>query len=278
MKKVKTIITIAAVLFLLFSYGNISGNAEQQEGSKSTQTKPQVKPPVAKPKPATSKSTPAAAQSKPAAAKPKPAASKTVPKDPKAEQLKKIKEAGGVMIGSQVWAAANLDVITFRNGDTIPEAASNEDWVRAGEEKKPAWCYYNNDPLTGKKYGKLYNWYAVNDPRGLAPAGWTLSDNDDWAQLGYYSGGQAVAGTKMKSITGWKDGNNGNNETGFGGLPGGYRVENGTFVNAGSNGIWWSSTENNTQTAYDHYLVLSGSLGRSNSPKQRGESVRCIRK
>jgi uncharacterized protein (TIGR02145 family) len=118
----------------------------------------------------------------------------------------------------------------------------------------------------------------VNDPRELAPVGWTLSNADDWAMLINYLGGQGVAGSKMKSISAWSEGNNGTNEAGFIGYPGGYRVENGTFLNTASIGIWWSSTENNAQTAIDHYIAQSNSVGRSSSPKQRGESVRCLRK
>jgi uncharacterized protein (TIGR02145 family) len=81
----------------------------------------------------------------------------------------------------------------------------------------------------------------------------------------------------MKFTSGWSDGNNGTNETGFKGLPGGYRIENGTFLNLGSIGTWWSSTESKALSAIDHYLPLSGSLNWSSSPKQRGESVRCLR-
>jgi uncharacterized protein (TIGR02145 family) len=117
----------------------------------------------------------------------------------------------------------------------------------------------------------------VNDPRGLAPAGWTMPSDADWAKLTYYSGGQGAAGERMKSTAGWSEGNNGTNETGFIGLPGGYRVENGTFLNLGSIGIWWSSTESKSLTAIDHYLSMNSSLGKSSSPKQRGESVRCLK-
>lgn len=166
----------------------------------------------------------------------------------------------------------------FRNGDSIPEAKTNQEWVAAGEAKKPAWCYYNNDPANGPKFGKLYNWYAVNDSRGLAPEGWTLTTDENWSQLAYYLGGPDAAGAKMKSAGGWKDGYNGNNTSGFTGLPGGYRIENGIFQNIGSVGTWWSATESKSLSALDHYLSQTGSLGRSSNPKQRGESVRCIRK
>jgi len=150
--------------------------------------------------------------------------------------------------------------------------------VAAVKSGIPAWCYYNNDPRNGPKYGKLYNWYAVNDPRGLAPAGWTLPTDADWTKMMYYLGGQQMSGKKLKSDSGWIDGNIGTNESVFTGLPGGYRVENGIFLNLGSIGTWWSSTESKALTAVDFYLSLSGSLGMSSNPRQRGESIRCIRK
>ena len=271
MKRVKTTTTIVGVFILLFYFGSLSGICQDpvkpvssQTGSKSTQT-------VTKPKPPVSKSTQTVA-------KPKPPASKSTVPSAASAQIKKPIDPGTVMIGNQAWAVKNLNVSTFRNGDTIPEARTNEEWVTAGREGKPAWCYFNNDTLKGQKYGKLYNWYAVNDPRELAPAGWEISSAEDWTKLANALGGTAGAGTKMKSISGWLEGNNGNNDSGFNGLPGGYRIENGLFKNFGSTSIWWSSTESNSLNAFDHYLMFSGSLGRSSSPKQRGESVRCIKR
>jgi hypothetical protein len=84
-----------------------------------------------------------------------------------------------VTIGTQVWMKENLNVSTFRNGEPIPEAKTAEEWKAAGAAKQPAWCYYDNDPKNGAKYGKLYNWYAVNDPRGLVPVGWHVPDIDE---------------------------------------------------------------------------------------------------
>lgn len=263
MKKVKSVITVVAVFILLFSYGSMTANCQQQTGSKSTQTKPK-----------TTQTTP---KSKQTSSKPKPASSKSTPAVSKSEQDKKSKDIGTVTIGAQKWAVANLNVITFRNGDTIPEARTNKEWVAAGEAGQPAWCYYNNDPAIGQKYGKLYNWYAINDPRELAPDGWNLASDEDWEKLSYYLGGAGIAGTKMKNTSGWNEGDSGTNESGFTGLPGGYRIENGIFLNVGSIGIWWSSTESKTLSAFDHYLMLRGNLGRSSNPKQRGESVRCLR-
>lgn len=262
MDNARKFIAITGGLLLLFSFGFISGNTnpggsnsvQTQTKSKSVQTKTKAKTGTK----STQKSTPVTKSTKPVAEK-------------------KIVDTTIVTIGTQKWAKSNLIVSTFRNGDSIPEAKTNKEWVAAGESGKPAWCYYNNNPANGPKYGKLYNWYALNDPRGMAPAGWILSSDADWAKLANFLGGPGAAGTKMKSLKGWVDGNNGSNESGFNGLPGGYRVENGLFQNLGSIGIWWSSTESKTLIAVDHYLTQSGSLDASSSPKQRGESVRCLK-
>jgi uncharacterized protein (TIGR02145 family) len=294
MERAKTIVTITGVLMFLFCYGNTSGNIGVSGGSdpdltNSTSVRTQTKSTQTSSKPAQTQTKTTQTQTKTTQTQTKSKSTSTGSKSTQTKSkstttgskpapAEKSKEAGTVKIGAQNWAVANLNVSTFRNGDSIPEAKTNKEWVAAGESGKSAWCYYNNDPKNGAKYGKLYNWYAMNDPRGLAPAGWTLATDADWAELGSHLGGQGVAGNKLKSTSLWIDGNNGTNETGFTGLPGGYRVENGTFVNIGSIGTWWSSTESKNLTAIDYYLVLSGALDRSISPKQRGESVRCIRK
>ncbi len=115
----------------------------------------------------------------------------------------------GIKIGTQTWSAKNLDVSTFRNGNPIPEAITNEEWEKAGKQGKPVWCYYNNDPKNGKIYGKLYNWYAVNDKRGLAPEGWHVPTDAEWATLITYLGGKDVAGGKLKETdtTHWQSPN-----------------------------------------------------------------------
>ena len=114
-----------------------------------------------------------------------------------------ISYAQTVTIGTQVWMTKNLDVATFRNGDPIPQAKTDEEWEKAGENEQPAWCYYNNDPANGAKYGKLYNWYAVNDSRGLAPSGYHIPSDAEWTRLTDFLGGEKVAGPKMKSKSGW---------------------------------------------------------------------------
>lgn len=264
MDTTRKIIAITGGFLLLFTSGYISGNADYTGGSILQQDQTKTKSVQTKTK---SGKTVSKSQTK----------SKPVTKSTKPVPEKKSRDTTIVTIGTQKWAILNLSVSTFRNGDSIPEAKTNKEWVAAGESGKPAWCYYNNDPRNGPKYGKLYNWYAVNDPRGLAPAGWILSSDADWTKLTNFLGGPGAAGTKLKSLTGWIDGNNGNNGSGFNGPPGGYRVENGLFQNLGSIGTWWSSTESKTLTAYDHYLTQGGSLDQSSTPKQRGESVRCLK-
>ena len=106
-----------------------------------------------------------------------------------------------VTIGSQVWTSSNLNVEIYRNGDVIPQVKDEKAWK---ELTTGAWCYYNNDPSNGTKYGKLYNWYAVNDPRGLAPKGYHIPTDAEWSTLIDYLGGEDLAVSKMKSLRGWK--------------------------------------------------------------------------
>jgi|SRR5690554_1333320 len=187
-----------------------------------------------------------------------------------------------VTIGKQVWMTQNLNVDKFRNGDPIPEAKTKEEWRKAGENGEPAWSYYNNNPDNGDRYGKLYNWYAVNDPRGLAPEGWKIPSDEEWSRLVDFLGGQSVAGTKMKSTDFWADyegkSGNGTNESGFSGLPGGYRNIFGAFFDIGEYGDWWSSTEYIAGTAWSRNLVYdNGNVSRNGTIKKSGFSVRCLR-
>jgi len=186
--------------------------------------------------------------------------------------------AQNVTIGKQVWMTKNLNVSTFRNGDPIPQAKTNEEWKKAGDNKQPAWCYYENDPANGAKYGKLYNWYAVSDSRGLAPVGYHIPSDAEWTILTDYLGGAEKAGAKMKSKQGWAKDGNGTNSSGFNGLPGGYRNFNGTFYDVGKYGYWWSFTENFPTDAWTcllHYNV--GLVLRLYYNKAKGFSVRCLR-
>ena len=179
-----------------------------------------------------------------------------------------------VLIGAQYWMEKNLEVTTYRNGDPIPYVTDATAWAAL---TTGAWCYYNNDPSNGK----LYNWYAVNDPRGLAPTGWHVPTDVEWTTLSTTLGGDAVAGGKMKvaGTTRWTAPNTGaDNSSGFAGLPGGLRGSLGTFASVGSSGDWWSSTEDNTTLAWFRYLLYyNGSISRATNDKQAGYSVRCLR-
>ena len=190
-----------------------------------------------------------------------------------------------VTIGKQVWMTTNLNVDKFRNGDLIPQAKTAEEWKKAGESKQPAWCYYDNDPANGTKYGRLYNWYAVNDARGLAPKGWHVASNAEFTVLVDFLGGKDITYTKIKSISSWKENCNGTNESGFSAHPGGGRRDDGTFGAIGDIGNWWTSTEDaNIRNYGDGYLseawyhVLDCSGGENLSgEKEAGLSVRCLR-
>lgn len=182
-----------------------------------------------------------------------------------------------IKIGSQTWSTKNLDVSSFRNGEAIPEAKTDAEWKAAGEQGKPAWCYYENDPANGTKYGKLYNWFAVKDPRGLAPKGWHIPSDEEWTALTDNLGGEGGAGTQMKSSSGWKDNGNGSNSSGFAGLPGGFRDYFGTFNSIGVFGGLWSSSENVTGYAWYRYLYsFHVYVLRKYDYKQVGFSVRCL--
>lgn len=191
-----------------------------------------------------------------------------------------------VKIGNQIWMAKNLNVDRFRNGDLIPEIKSDEDWKRAGEERKPAWCYYDNDVQNGMIYGKLYNWFAVNDPRGLAPEGWHIPSNEEWDQLSNFLGGEEIAGKKMKHIDLWNEKSNGTNEqgngtneVGFKGVPGGYRHSyDGRFKNIGFNGWWITATQDGEDEVWHRNLnYKSNSLSKSSNFKKNGYSIRCLK-
>jgi uncharacterized protein (TIGR02145 family) len=181
----------------------------------------------------------------------------------------------------QSWMTKNLDVATYRNGDPIPKVTGTAEWAAL---TTGAYCYYNNDSATyAAIYGKLYNWYAVNDPRGLAPAGWHIPTDFDWSTLENCLGGASLAGGKMKTTgtTRWTTPNTGaTNESGFAGLPGGYRIFGGIFYDVGFGGSWWSATQAQTfQTdAWFRGLgYINGDLFRLESDKKDGLSVRCLR-
>ena len=184
-------------------------------------------------------------------------------------------------IGNQIWTTKNLDVATYRNGDAIPQVQDAAAWniLTTG-----AWCYYENNSANGTTYGKLYNWYAVNDSRGLAPTGYHIPTSAEWSTLTTYLGGMQIAGGKMKEsgTSHWISPNtDATNSSGFTGLPGGYRNESsGIFGGIGTIGWWWTSGGVGNNKAWD--VKLRNDEGEvsgygNGAPIRFGMSVRCIK-
>ncbi|MBL7124087.1 MAG: fibrobacter succinogenes major paralogous domain-containing protein, partial [Actinobacteria bacterium] len=183
-----------------------------------------------------------------------------------------------VTIGTQVWMVENLKVTHYRNGDPIPNVTDGTQWESL---KTGAYCSYNNDVNNAITYGSLYNWYAVNDSRNIAPEGWHVPTNAEWETLEMYLGGSVASG-KMKEtgITHWNSPNTGaTNESGFTALPGGYRDYYGPFYLIGYDGFWWSATKSSDPYTWHRLLSYdSSSIGRYGSfSGELGCSIRCLR-
>jgi uncharacterized protein (TIGR02145 family) len=183
---------------------------------------------------------------------------------------------GTLKIGSQKWMTENLNVSRFRNGDSIPEVRSSGEWAQYGSEGKPACCIIQNDPGNAEKYGRLYNWFAVADTRGLAPAGWHVPSDIDWTRLTNFLGGGVLAAYKMKApvITEQDNKTTGKN---FSGLPAGARKADGNFYGMGSYGYWWSTTEMAETTSIRVLSYVICNINSFEFSKNCGLSVRCIK-
>ncbi|MCK4640761.1 MAG: fibrobacter succinogenes major paralogous domain-containing protein [Candidatus Marinimicrobia bacterium] len=191
-----------------------------------------------------------------------------------------------VTIGDQVWMAENLKVTHFRNGDAISNVTDDSDWENL---TSGAYCIYDNNDSNAVTYGFLYNWYAVNDSRNIAPAGWHVPTDEEWKQLEMYLGmSQSEAdvtgdrgtneGSKLKSTSGWNDNSNGTDESSFSASPGGYRYYSGSYYYIGYFAYFWSSTESSRYFAWNRYLnCLSSVVYRYGYYKRSGFSVRCVR-
>lgn len=199
-----------------------------------------------------------------------------------------------VKVGNQEWMAANLNTSKFRNGDEIPQAKTKDEWVAAANNKQPIWAYiFFNDG--NAHYGRFYNWYAVADPRGLAPEGWSIPTLDDWKLL---AGDNEAA--KIKSTEGWNsmdvqntkhnpadpyskptvfvDGN-GNNSTGFNAKPNS-QFSFGSWSNKVKiEALYWTSTEVNDNNAYTRMIRwIDNRINTYNSGKSSGHMIRCVKK
>lgn len=186
---------------------------------------------------------------------------------------------GTITICSAVWMDKNLSVTTYSNGDPIPLVTDPAQWAAL---TTGAYCYYNNDPSTEAIYGRLYNWYAASDPRGLAPAGWHVATSAEWVTMRDCLGGMAVAGGKIKEAgtVHWNNPNTGaTNSSGFTALGGGYRTSFGPFDDIGGSGRWWSfDTYNSTLgQGANVYYNTSDLWSLVASDKTGGQYVRCVK-
>ena len=182
-----------------------------------------------------------------------------------------------IQIGDQIWMAKNFDGATFRNGDPIPHIQSDEEWEKAGKEGKPAWCYYKNDSSIGSIYGRMYNWYAVNDPRGLSPKGWHTPTDNEWMVLENFLG-FSNAGLRLKCKVGGDKNENDNNSSGFCALMGGYRGREGGFTGIEEFVYLSGSTEYKENVIWGRGLHFADStMMRCGLDKEYGLYVRCIK-
>jgi uncharacterized protein (TIGR02145 family) len=194
-----------------------------------------------------------------------------------------------VKIGSQWWMAENLKVTHYRNGSDIQRVADSSAWQAL---VTGAYCHYNNDSANATAYGRLYNWYAVNDNRNIAPAGWHVPTDIEWKQLEMFLGmSQSEADTidwrgtdeggklKENGTTHWNSPNTGaTNESGFSALPGGFRGSNSIYEGIGGDAVFWSATQSVGGYAWYRYLYYySSRTYRQNDQIYYGFSIRCIR-
>jgi len=186
-----------------------------------------------------------------------------------------------IRIGKQYWTKENIRTTQYADGSVIPNIYNNDEWESLTTD---AWCYYDNNSANDSKYGKLYNWYVVTDPRNICPCGWHVPSDAEWKTLTDFLGGESVAGGKMKTSSNWFDfdgqsSTNGTNESGFSGLPGGFRGDVfADFHGSGSVGTWWSTTESATTHAWYRMLFYEyGTIDNFYIPKKAGVSVRCIK-
>ena len=194
-----------------------------------------------------------------------------------------------IKIGNKWWMAENLRVVCYRNGDSIPNVTDNTEWT---DLTNGAYCNYDNDSFIAATYGRLYNWYAVDDSRGIAPGGWHVPTDEEWKELERYLGmsesevnNTGYRGTdeggklKETGVVHWEIPNSGaTNESGFTALPGGSRVGSGSYLSKGNSSTFWSSMEINDSIAWSRSLgYYDSEIYRTGSIKYSGFSVRCIR-
>lgn len=195
----------------------------------------------------------------------------------------KEKDLKSVTIGSQTWTSQNLNVSSFRNGDLILQAKTLEEWKNALEDGKPAWCYYEFQESNGLIYGKFYNWYAVHDPRGLAPKGWHIPKIGEWDILINFVGSDRTWDKMVDTSNGWMQGiSKTSNETGFSVLGGGLCGQS-SFGGVGLETAFWcaandpSSIQNSSNLLTIHFGISWGGVGKVYGEEKGGMYVRCVK-
>jgi uncharacterized protein (TIGR02145 family) len=182
--------------------------------------------------------------------------------------------------------AENLKTTKYNDGTPIPNTTDNTTWAAL---TTGAYSDYSNTPSNSTPYGRLYNWYVVdnnaatkvasNGGKNVCPTSWHMPTDAEWTTLTTYLGGESVAGGKLKDTTHWTTPNTGaTNETGFTALPGGGRYVDGEYGIIGYEGYWWSSTEGSTTFAWSRGMSYDYTfVDRGPTPERSGFSVRCLK-
>ncbi len=168
-----------------------------------------------------------------------------------------------VQIAGLWWMQENLSVTRYQNGDSIPDGtADHAAWAQLSTG---AWAYPDSQAALRRSFGLLYNWYAVNDPRGLCPTGWRLPNHDEWTALTHALGGETKAGAVLKASQGW--------------LPAGFRGSDGTYGGLGAYAYWWSSTGSGINGAWGRFVDgTQSAIFMMDGYKRSAFSVRCVAK
>jgi len=218
-----------------------------------------------------------------------------------------------VLIGDQCWFSENLRTTTFANGEDVPYTPDASDWNESWSTQAPAFSvfYYNGHNTDGidsyddmvEAYGKIYNWYAVDDARGLCPEGWHVPSLSDWNQLESYiidnyaqfdedNVGDALKSCRQENsplgddcltdehprFDEYSAAVYGIDYFGFNAIPGGQRLHGGAYNNIGRDSSYWTSTYmSHDQSHYISFSYHNGSMSKSYKNCVHGYTVRCVR-
>ena len=196
------------------------------------------------------------------------------------------------LIGDQCWFAENLRTASYLNGDDIPEPSNQDEWATLllgmstvyGSDEHTCYSAWNfdacDDSLALGEYGRLYNWWAVDDSRGLCPLEWHVASNQEWFELENHAaqnGFNGMEATALQSTSGWGVTGNGTDDFGFAAKPAGHCDFGGTFFYAGNRGKWWTSTYENGNGRYWYSTHMDPEIHSAVDTPKYGFSVRCIK-